>query len=73
MDVVIGFAVYLLLIVALAVWRDHHDTDRHQRHRKPEGHAAGEPEVAPPAHRAGRAQHPEAHTSHVVSARRRSA
>lgn len=43
MDVVIGFAVYLLLIVALAVWRDHHDIDRHKRHRKPEGHAGGEP------------------------------
>ena len=43
MDVVIGFAVYVLLIVALAVWRDHHDTDRPKRHRKPDGPAAGEP------------------------------
>ena len=42
MDVVIGFAVYLLLIVALAAWRDHHDAARPRRHRKPEGAAAGE-------------------------------
>jgi hypothetical protein len=42
MDVVIGFAVYVLLIVALAVWRDHHDAARPRRHRKPEEPAAAE-------------------------------
>ena len=39
-EVIIGFAVYLTVIAALAVWRDHHDGVRPKRRRQPDGTAA---------------------------------
>lgn len=46
MDVVIWFAVYLVLIAALATWREHQDA-RAKKHRREGGHQGGES----PAHR----------------------
>ena len=37
MQVMIWFLVYVLLIVALAVWRDHHDRGRARRRRRTNG------------------------------------
>jgi hypothetical protein len=38
MQMMIWFLVYLLLILALARWRDHHDAARTKKHRR--DHAA---------------------------------
>ncbi len=37
MQVVIWFGVYLLLILALTLWRDHHDAARTKKHRRTNG------------------------------------
>ena len=41
MDVMIWFAVYLVLIAALATWREHHDS-RSKKHRLAGGRHDGE-------------------------------
>ncbi len=51
-DVLIWFAVYLVLIAALAIWREHHDA-RAKRHRRAAGRLGGEsPERRRPTVRA---------------------
>ena len=46
MEVLIWFAVYLVLIAALATWREHHDA-RAKKHRRAAGRLGSES----PAHR----------------------
>ena len=41
MEVMIWFLVYLLLILALARWRDHHDAARSKKRRPTNGAQAG--------------------------------
>jgi len=41
MQVVILFIVYLSLILALALWREHHDASRSNKHRRTNGARGG--------------------------------